>query len=81
MIEKGYNPDEGKNLDEYRKMTSLKNGVLFMAFGFGLFAGYLLDTYLRRMGDFVAYASMLLLFGGIGFLINYFFMQKQSKGN
>ena len=80
LIEKGYNPDEGQNITEYRKMTSFKNGVLFIAFGIGLFSGYLLDTYIRRMDSFVAYVSMLLLCGGIGFLVNYYFMQKQSKG-
>lgn len=79
LIEKGINPDEGHSISEYRKQTSLKNGVLFIAFGLGLFSGYLLDNYVRKMDTFVAYVSTLLLFGGIGFLINYFIMQNQSK--
>lgn len=79
LIEKGFNPDEGQSIAEYRKQTSLKNAVLFIAFALGLLSGYLLNNYVRRMDSFVAYVSMLLLFGGIGFLVNYVLMQKQSK--
>ena len=78
LIEKGINPDEGQSITEYRKQTSLRNGVLFIAFGMGLFIGHLLDAYYRKIDTFIAYLSMMLLFGGIGFLINYFIIRNQN---
>ena len=81
LIEKGINPDEGQSIAEYQKRTSLKNGVLFIAFALGLFAGYMLETYCPKMDDFVAYVSMILLFGGIGFLINFFIMRNWNSKN
>jgi len=42
LIEQGVNPDEGLTISEYRKQANLKNGVLFLTLGLGLFIGHLL---------------------------------------
>ena len=71
LIEKGINPDEGLSISEYRKQTNLKNGVLFLSLGLGLFMGHVLVINFEIMDELITYATMLLIFGGIGFLINY----------
>lgn len=71
LIEQGINPDEGLSISEYRKQTNLKNGVLFLSLGTGLLIGHLLVIYFDRLDNFVTYATMLLIFVGIGFLINF----------
>jgi hypothetical protein len=75
MIEKGINPDEGFSISEYRKQTSLKNGVLLVSLAMGLFIGHLLVISYDKLDSFITYLSMLLLFGGIGFLINFFILR------
>lgn len=75
LIEHGVNPDEGLSILEYRKQTNLKNGVLFLSLGFGLLIGHLLVINYEQMDNFITYATMLLIFGGIGFLINYRIMK------
>jgi len=81
LIEKGFNPDEGRNITEQRKTESLKNGVLFIAFAIGLLMGPVLDRHVRGYDTFIAYASMILLFGGIGFLVNYFLTRDRNIRN
>jgi hypothetical protein len=74
LIEKGLNPDEGLNISDYRKQTNLKNGVLLVSLAIGLFVGHLLVISYDELDSFITYLSMLLLFGGIGFLINFFIL-------
>jgi preprotein translocase subunit Sss1 len=71
LIEKGINPDEGLSISDYRKQTNLKNGILFISLGLGLFVGHLLVLNFSQLDILITYAAMLLLFGGIGFLINF----------
>ena len=71
LIEQGVNPDEGLSISEYRKQTNLKNGVFFLSLGLGLFIGHLLVINFEIIDKFITYATMLLIFGGIGSLINY----------
>jgi hypothetical protein len=75
LIEKGLNPDEGLNISEYRKQTNLKNGVLLVSLAIGLFVGHLLVISYDKLDSFITYLSMLLLFGGIGFLINFLILR------
>jgi hypothetical protein len=75
LIEKGINPDEGLSISDYRKQSSLKIGVLLVSLAIGLFAGHLLVTFYDNLDVFITYVSMLLLFGGLGFLINYFIVR------
>ena len=78
LIEQGINPDEGLNITEYRKQTNLKNGVLFLSFGIGLLIAHLLIINLDIMDRFITYVTMLLIFGGIGFVTNYFILRKRN---
>ena len=75
LIEKGINPDEGLNISDYRKQTNLKIGVLLVSLALGLFVGHLLVTNFNNLDAFITYLSMLLLFGGFGFLINFFILR------
>jgi len=79
LIEQGVNPDEGLSISEYRKQTNLKNGVLFLSLGLGLFIGHLLVINYEQMDNFITYATMLLIFGGIGFLINYMIIKNWNR--
>jgi hypothetical protein len=75
LIEKGINPDDELNISDYRKQTNLKVGVLFLALAFGLFAGHILVISYDTLDPFITYLTMLLLFGGIGFLINFLILR------
>jgi hypothetical protein len=75
LIEKGINPDEGLSIPEYRRQTNLKIGILFISFALGLLFGHLLLLRYENLDAFITYLSMLLLFGGIGFLINFFIIR------
>jgi ribose/xylose/arabinose/galactoside ABC-type transport system permease subunit len=75
LIEKGLNPDEGLNISEYQKQTNLKYGVLLVSLAIGLFVGHLLVISYDKLDSFITYLSMLLLFGGIGFLINFLILR------
>lgn len=79
LIEQGVNPDEELSISEYRKQTNLKNGVLFLSLGLGLFIGHILVISYERLDSFIAYAAMLLIFGGIGFLINYLIIKNWNR--
>ena len=81
LIDKGINPDEGRNITELRRMETLKNGIIFISFAIGLLMGHVLETYIGDFDKFVAYASMILLFGGIGFLVNYFITRNRDTRN
>lgn len=71
LIEKGLNPDEGLSISEHRKQTFLQNGVLFVSLGLGLIIGHILVINYEILDNFIIYVTTLLIFGGIGFLINY----------
>jgi hypothetical protein len=79
LIEKGLNPDNGLNISEYRKQTNLKNGILLISLAFGLFVGHLLVISFDGLDSFITYLSLLLLFGGIGFLINFFILRNWNS--
>ena len=71
LIDLGLNPDEGLNVSEYRKQSSLQNGILFVSLGLGLFTGHLLVINYEIMDELITYLISLLLFCGIGFLVNF----------
>jgi hypothetical protein len=75
LIENGINPDEGLNMQDYRRQTSLRIGVLLVSLAIGLFAGHILVISYDNLDAFITYFSMLLLFGGIGFLINFLILR------
>ena len=71
LIEKGINPD-GQSIVEFQKQSSLKNAVLLISLSLGLFLGHILAINFEQLDSFVIYLTMILLFGGIGSLINYY---------
>src|SRR4029078_2823519 len=77
MIEKGMNPKEYANRPA--PYTNLKNGLLFMGAGRGLFLAYLLDTYMMAdRGDNPAiYFSLIAIGGGIGLVSSYKIEKKE----
>jgi dipeptide/tripeptide permease len=77
MIEKGMNPKEHANRPA--PFRSLKNGLLFLGAGLGLFLAYLVDTYASRPGmDNPAglYFSLIAIGGGVGLIISYVIEKK-----
>ena len=71
LIEKGINPKVDQNRPApYR---SLKNGLLFVGAGIGLFAAYLLDAYVFRDSDknVSLYFALIAIGGGIGLISSY----------
>lgn len=79
LIEQGKNPDEGLDISEYRKQTYIKNGILFLSLGLGLFVAHLLVINYGQLDKLITYATMLLIFGGIGFLISYMIMRNWNR--
>jgi lipoprotein signal peptidase len=79
LIEKGINPDEGLNVTEYRKQTYVKNGVFFITLGVGLLIGHINVINHQTVSSFITYATSLLIFGGIAFLINYRIIKRWNR--
>jgi len=74
-----------KGIDMSQFYTRKKNGngvlkysLLFIGFSFGLFLGFILDTFTKVEKE-VAYFSMIFLFGGISLLVYYFINSRQSN--
>ena len=71
MIEKGINPHMNDNRPApYR---SLKNGLLFVGAGIGLFVSFVLDVYMLPENDknIFLYFSLVAIGGGIGLITSY----------
>lgn len=79
LIEQGINPEEGLSISEYSKQTNLKNGILFLALGLGLLTGHILVISYEVLDNFITYLTMLLIFGGIGFFINYLIIKNRNR--
>lgn len=75
MIDKGiYKFEQSKKTP----IRGLKYGLFFSGIGIGIFFGYILDTY-TNVPDEPAYFSMILLFGGLSFILGYFIELKKDK--
>jgi hypothetical protein len=71
LIEKGINPNVNDNRPApYR---TLKNGLLFLGAGIGLFIAYVLDIYVFPENDknTFLYFSLVAICGGIGLISSY----------
>ena len=75
MIEKGMYKFEATRKSP---MRGLKFGLLLLGIGIGIFAGYIIDTYLGIVSG-AAYFSMMLLFGGLSFVLSYYIEEKRYK--
>lgn len=71
MIEKGMNPFRGTDIAEFNRLTNLKNGILLLSLGLGLFIGHMLTLSFDQWDGFITYLASALIFGGIGFIISY----------
>lgn len=62
---------------KFNNKENLKFGVVAVMSGLGLLAG----EFLQKAGleDFVAYFSMVLIFGGTGLILYYFLIQNKFK--
>ena len=75
LIEKGIDITEIYQKKDYRNAT-LKSGMFLVGVAIGLFMGYFL-TYMTPIPGFVAYFSMILLFGGASLIVFHRYNSKQ----
>ncbi len=73
LIERGQDASIFYKNSQDRRSRSLKNGMLAILTGIGLFAGNVLEK-LHIIDGVTAYFSMVLIFGGVG-LIAYYYME------
>ncbi len=81
LIEKGINPDEGLDVTEYRKQNYVKNGVFLLSIGVGLLVPHIPGPTgnFFTVNKFINMVISLLIFGGIGFLINYRILKRWNR--
>lgn len=78
MIEKGMDPSLlGKKREDKKKPNQLKNGIFLIGLAFGILMGYLLVEN-GNMAAWVAYPSMILVFGGAALIITYLIERKKN---
>lgn len=85
MIDKGLDPGnlEGKEIP----FRTLRNGLVLIAVGLGLFLGYLMDTHMSGhgsdgdMGDTpLPYFIMVTLCMGIALIMHHLIVQRKQRG-
>lgn len=71
--------DQGKDVSIFRGKTSrtapLRNGIVALMSGIGVVMGFFLER--SGMPAFVAYLSMVLIFGGLGLISYYLYMRSR----
>lgn len=84
MIEKGMNPGAEAPPEMHK---SLRNGMVLVGIGLGLFLGYLMDTYMPGygpdgdMGDTpLPYFMMVLLCGGAALIAYHMIARRATRG-
>lgn len=77
MIEKGIYKFEAPKKSPVR---SLKYGLFFAGIGIGIFFGHILATY-TNVDEVASYFSMILLFGGLSFILSYIIEQRKEKSD
>lgn len=85
MIEKGM--DVGSMKEKEVPFRTLRNGLVLVAAGLGLFLGYLLDTHMvgygpdGDMGDTpLPYFMMVILCVGIALISHHFIVSRKQQG-
>ncbi|HTF20713.1 MAG TPA: DUF6249 domain-containing protein [Chryseolinea sp.] len=74
MIENGINPDGNVDLLTHRKQETLRNGIFLIFLSLGVLVG----DYVARnqiVDAVIAFISTILMFGGLGFLVNYLILR------
>ncbi|MDD2437618.1 MAG: hypothetical protein PHG27_05850 [Massilibacteroides sp.] len=82
MIEKGVVLEEPEK--KANRYPALRNGLVMIGLSLGLIIGLLVEPYLPNYGDYFSLGipAFTILFGGIGFVIYFFFSRKmQEKEN
>ena len=75
MIEKGMNPKQYANRPApYR---SLKNGLLFLGAGIGLFIAYMMDHKMGGDNNEAIYFALIAIGGGLGLIASYAIEKKE----
>jgi hypothetical protein len=78
LIEKGMLHVEKKPIRIKTGSLSFKLGSFLIGIALGLFLGYLLTEF-SIINPVVSFFSMILLFGGMSLIFNYFFETKRNK--
>ena len=80
LIEKGMDPILATNkLRTAPTPKNVKDGaILWISIAIGLLAGYLL-TIITTLPDFISYASMITLFGGVTIIVSYYIQKKHKS--
>ena len=80
MLEKGFNPREGKTKIASQPFISLKFGLLLTGAGLGLFAAYMLDASMSLNHNVIdtspLYPALIGIGGGLGLIVSYFIEKK-----
>ena len=74
LIEHG--KDAGIFSKGFRTITALRNGIVGLMGGVGLLLGHFLEK--AGVDGFIAYTSMLLIFGGLGLIIFYWYVRNRG---
>ena len=84
MIERGIVPEEAQRQKANpNRYIALRNGILMVSLALGALVGFMLDSYITNISNYVVLPATTILFGGIGF-VGYFFLahyleQKEAK--
>lgn len=78
MLQMGVNPNQSAETNKNRTLDFLKWGIVFVGIGFGLLVAELCNQF-RCLDKDAAYIAMVLLFGGISFIISHVVVDNQLK--
>lgn len=79
MIEKGFILEEPEK--KANRYPALRNGIVMVGLAIGLIIGLLVDPYLPLYNDYFSLGipAFTILFGGIGFIIYFFYSRKMQE--
>lgn len=79
MIEKGFILEEPEK--KANRYPALRNGIVMIGLAFGLIVGLCADPLIPYYNDFLSLTipAFTILFGGIGFIIYFFFSRKMQE--
>ena len=76
MIERGIVPEEAQRQKANpNRYIALRNGILMVSLALGALVGFMLDSYITNISNYVVLPATTILFGGIGF-VSYFFLSR-----
>lgn len=79
MIQAGFDPTQQPvSSEQNTTLWLLKWGIVFVGIGLGLFLAEILEQY-YKMGQDTAYVAMVLIFGGVSFIVSHVIVSNQMK--